>query len=207
LTPSGGTWVQSVLHRFGGSGDGAQPSRDLVLVLDQAGNIYGTTSGGGVYGYGTVFELSYSGSGWNETILYNFQGASDGAGPSGGVLFDQAGNLYGIDDSVVYILSPSGGRWNFQVLTTIQAGSGAGLTMDAAGNLYGASVGGGYGCGVIFEVVKGQDTWSYTALHNFAGSDGKEPYTTVAIGANGKLYGTAAYGGAYGYGVVWEISP
>src|SRR5208283_5900999 len=87
------SWTETVLYAFeGGPSDGANPEFG-DLIFDQEGNLYGTTYGGGTYGYGTVFQLTPSGSGWTESILYAFSG-SDGAYPNG-VIFDNAGNLYG----------------------------------------------------------------------------------------------------------------
>ena len=102
LTPLNGGWTQKVLHSFSGGADGALPYSGVIL--DRAGNLYGTTPAGGGSpgcgdGCGTVYELSPSGSGWTEKILYAFQGGTDGDGAYGGVIFDQAGNLYGSTSS------------------------------------------------------------------------------------------------------------
>src|SRR4029077_9577645 len=81
LTPdSNGSWTETVLHNFGGEGDGAGPEGSLTF--DKQGNLYGTTTGGGAYGnYGTVFKLSPSGTGWIETVLHSFQGGINGPDP------------------------------------------------------------------------------------------------------------------------------
>lgn len=95
LSPNGGgTWTETVLHAFEGS-DGAYP--DGRVVLDGVGNLYGTTTRGGSYDAGIVFKLSPgSGGQWNQTILHTFTGGSDGAAPTGNVILDKAGNLYGV---------------------------------------------------------------------------------------------------------------
>ena len=99
LTSSDGGWTESVLYNFTGGSDGGLPSAGVIF--DTAGNLYGTTHYGGNlacnfgYGCGTVFQLTPSGSGWMEKVLYSFQGASDGASPVGGLIFDSSGNLYG----------------------------------------------------------------------------------------------------------------
>jgi uncharacterized repeat protein (TIGR03803 family) len=93
---AGGGWTEKVLHSFTNDGtDGHNPYAGLAL--DAAGNLYGTTSGGGAYGGGTVFELSpTTGGGWTETIAYSFNtNGVDGQGPLAGLIFDAAGNLYG----------------------------------------------------------------------------------------------------------------
>lgn len=101
LTPSGGSWSQSVLYLFSGSskGDGSEPIAGLVA--DSNGNLYGTTFQGGTgncdgFGCGTVFKLAPNGQGqWTETILYSFQGGRDGSNPGGALVMDSTGNLYG----------------------------------------------------------------------------------------------------------------
>src|SRR5208337_188863 len=90
LTPSGGGWIQTVLHSFVAGADGSNPKAGLVF--DIAGNLYGTTVVGGTYGNGTVFQLQPSGSGWIENILYSFTGGTDGGQPSAGLIFDSLGN-------------------------------------------------------------------------------------------------------------------
>ena len=89
-----GEWTKSVLHWFAGGSDGSEPGLG-DLIFDQAGNIYGTTTAGGAYGYGTVFKLTPSGGSWTETVLYSFTGGSDGSAPESGLIFDNVGNLYG----------------------------------------------------------------------------------------------------------------
>jgi uncharacterized repeat protein (TIGR03803 family) len=101
LSPNlNGTWSETVLHTFTGVPDGAVPWVG-ALISDSAGNLYGTTSAGGIAtgcpfgsaGCGTVFELSPNGSGWTENILYSFTGGADGSDPLGPVTMDALGNL------------------------------------------------------------------------------------------------------------------
>jgi uncharacterized repeat protein (TIGR03803 family) len=88
-----GGWQYRILHSFTGSADGNSSS---ALIVDAAGDLYGTSSGGGAYGYGVVFKLMLSPEGiWTEQVLYQFTGADDGAFPSAALIFDRAGNLYG----------------------------------------------------------------------------------------------------------------
>jgi len=187
------------------------------VIFDRNGNLYGTTIFGGA-GVGTIFQLTSSGSGWTKNVLYRFQGGSDGGCPFGGLISDEAGNLFGSTSgynsqvATIFELTPSGGGWTFSVLYTF-AGDGpkASLVMDAAGNLYGTTCG---DCelsndkGTVFKLTHSGNSWIYTLLHQFTGgTDGAEPFSNVTLGANGKLYGTATGGGAHGYGVVWEITP
>ena len=101
--------------------------------LDAAGNVYGTTSIGGVSGNGTVFELVKANS-WKETILHYFQNTSDGATPYAGLISDAAGNLYGGatqggtgGGGTIFELSPSGATWTFTVLYGCRDGRFPGL--------------------------------------------------------------------------------
>jgi len=168
----GGAWTYTVLYAFTmQNGDGAFPGSGLVF--DAAGNLYGTTSGGGsnigicqYYGCGTVFELSpNSGGGWTETVLYAFKGGSaDGQNPEGSLIFDQNGALYGttvvggdskscLSCGTVFRLTPPskpGGEWTEQVLHRFNNFSGgfwpeAGVVADKSGALYGTTNEGGQG--------------------------------------------------------------
>jgi len=228
LTPGSGGWNEKVLHRFGiRKGDGAAPFAGLIL--DAAGNLYGTTVGGGTgcagNGCGTVFELTPTSNGnWKELVLHRFDNnGKDGATPGwGALLMDGAGSLYGTTagggccDGVVFKLTPgSGGHWTETILYTFRGGAsgfepGAGVVMDKAGNLYGTTIAGGSGCGcgVVYELspnAKGK--WKYTVLHTFLGSDGAQPDANLILDDKGNLYGTTATGGANGGGVVFELTP
>jgi uncharacterized repeat protein (TIGR03803 family) len=163
----GGGWQERVLHRFAAfAGDGQYPFSGVVM--DAAGNVYGTTFSGGVNGNGSVFMLSFSVAGWKETILHNFSKARNGTGPVGGLVFDKAGNLYGTASSggpgscgcgVVFKLSPkAGGKWQYSVLHSFRGpdgdGANAGLIMDGKAHLYGTTLfGGAHGNGVVFEII------------------------------------------------------
>ncbi len=130
---------------------------------------------------------------------------------------DGSGNLYGTTTTggsgsggTVFELSPSNGNWTFTLLYSLSGngGSSANLTMAAAGNLYGTTVqDGAYGHGNVFKLTPSSGGWAYTSLHDFSGSDGDSPYGDVMLDPNGSLYGTASEGGAYGYGVVFQITP
>ncbi len=221
LSPSNGGWTQNVLYTFnGGTGDGASPWAGVIL--DHAGNIYGTTEFGGAYGYGTIYELSPSGGGWTEKVLYNFQGQTDGGWPYAGLVFDTSGNLYGATTvggsgagGTLYELSPNGSNWNYAPICSFvrQMGELAGgpvatPSMDSAGNLYGATGGdGAYGFGEVFKATNSGGTWSCSDLYDFTGgNDGRLPRSNLVLDASGNIYGTAA-GGEQGNGVIFEIMP
>ena len=222
---------QTTLYSFSGSTDGYSPSSGLIA--DAAGNLYGTTFYGGSCasrerGCGTVFELSPNSSGgWTESVLHEFAGGSDGELPTGNLIFDGAGNLYGTasggshNEGTVFELSPSSAGWTEQVLYSF-GGIGnegelptAGLVIDAAGNLYGATILGGTGSnGTVFElspVIGGG--WSETTLYAFTGgSDGGWPYGGVQLDAAGNIYGTSSLGGitnstcSFGCGTIFRLS-
>ena len=154
LSPNGdGSWKESVLHAFcslKNCHDGANPLD--TLIFDKAGNLYGTAEGGGA-GAGVVFELSPIGDGrWKEKVLHSFAGRN-GAVPYAGLIFDQAGNLYGTTfeggvpgGGVVFKLTPHAtGAWGETVLHDFSDKAGAipfsGLIFDTAGNLYGTTYG------------------------------------------------------------------
>jgi uncharacterized repeat protein (TIGR03803 family) len=221
LTPSGGGWTEKVVHDFQGGNDGLQPTGGVIF--DRIDNLDGVTIGGGPGGYGTVYQLSPSGSGWIEKTLYAWfiVGHNGAGGPIGGLLMDPSGNLYGtcpVDNvpmlgwygGIVYELAYL--SWNYNVLfkwisDTDVVGPLDKLSMDAAGNLYGTTVrDGAYSEGSVFELST-TNGW-YTELYDFTGgSDGARPMSIVIMDANGNLYGTTVYGGSSGNGVVWEITP
>ena len=133
--------------------------------MDNAGNLYGTATAKGAFNQGTVFELSPSGGGWTEQVLYSFHGGNDGGQPVAGLIFDNAGNLYGASASwgsggggTVFKLAPSGGgSWTYSVLTSLTGADGpvASLTMDASGNIYGTTfMDDSFGYGSVFKLTK-----------------------------------------------------
>jgi uncharacterized repeat protein (TIGR03803 family) len=230
LSPSGGGWTETVLYSFAGGDDGAYAFGGLLF--DNAGNLYGTTGHGGGTGCGgggcgTIYELSPSGGGWTEKILYIFQGGNDGIRPDAGLIFDPLGNLYGGTydggaggGGTVYELSPSGGgNWSLTTLYSFVGskwGLVARLLMDSSGNLYDTTqYGGANGDGNAFKLTNnGSGNWSYTDLHDFTyGADGGVPVDSLVMDSSGNLYGTAFGGGAnpcgggYGCGVIFEITP
>ncbi len=193
LSPApSGSWTQTIVHTFQGTVVGAPAADGVVpvsgLIFDTAGNLYGTTSEGGKYGYGTVFELSpKTGGGWSQKLLHVFsENDTDGYGPDASVVFDKHGNLYG----------------------TTQYG-GTGLCTDYSSDDV-------IGCGTIFELSPSGGGWAEKIVYSFQlnGTDGWFP-TSSLIFENGNLYGTTQYGGAgfcgyegidFGCGTVFKVS-
>jgi len=218
LKLSGGRWQETIIYDFsrdaGGSG---------TLVLDSAGNLYGTTNSGGTHKQGVVFKLTpSSGGNWTEAVLYNFLNRS-----GNGVTFDSAGNLYGttVDGGLtscnppygcggVFELSPSGSGWTFHMLHRFNGSDGwfayYGVNLDSAGNLYGATYyGGAYGdetYGLVFKLSQSGGIWKETVLHSFDNSDGANPSGGLIFGPEGALYGVTANGGTND-GVVFSVMP
>lgn len=215
LTPSPGGWSENILYTFPYGFKGGEPYAGVVM--DSAGNLYGTSSRGGLSDVGTVYELSPTSNGWTETVLHGFGSGNDGRVPYGGLIFDQAGNLYGatalggtLSGGVVYELSPSSNGWTYKVLYNLPPAEGPfeDLSIDASGSLYGTSNSSGTGeAGMVFKLSQSNGNWILADLHDFTFSTAYFPYGGVTIDADGNLYGTAPYGGAYGYGVIWEITP
>lgn len=227
LTPAtGGHWNYSVLHVFTDP-DGAYPWGGLVR--DKAGNLYGTASAGGAHAGGTVFKLMpTSGGAWKEEAIHNFYSwPGDGNGPWAGLVMDQAGNLYGTTlaggvcgNGTVFEVSPSAsGGWIESVLYSFGCAPSDGnnprapLILDNAGNLFGTTSAGGStncggnGCGTVFELTPTGSVWTESVLHSFQGVDGESLLAGLVFDAAGNLYGTAAGGGAQGYGAVFELTP
>lgn len=216
LTPSHGIWAESVLYTFtGGSDDGASPFSGMIF--DTAGNLYGTTLYGGPQNAGTIFELSPTGSGWQKSTVYNFANGTDGSFPAGGLVLDQFGNIFGTtafgganNGGTVFKLTPSNGGWTFSTIFSFGGNYGSydSLFVDSTDNLYGTTAGDGtYGKGSVFELTPSSGGWTCSDLHDFTGgSDGSTPWGGLVRDASGNVYGTASGGGAYGYGVVFEIT-
>jgi uncharacterized repeat protein (TIGR03803 family) len=216
---SGGGWKTVVVHNFGNGTDGRTPEASLVLGPD--GNLYGVTiqgGGGSSCNCGTVFELSASGGSWSERVIHSFAGGSDGSFPSGGLVFDSDGNLYGVtsgggsaSNGTVFELTPGGDSWTESVIFTFGTTTGftgqspqCALAIDASGNLYGTTLAGGYGLGVVFELSRDSGDWKEKVIFRFLKSSTK---TGVVFDNAGNLYGVTVNGGRDGFGAVFELTP
>ncbi|MFY9979623.1 MAG: choice-of-anchor tandem repeat GloVer-containing protein, partial [Candidatus Sulfotelmatobacter sp.] len=214
------TGQHSVLYSFGSiADDGTDPVAGVTL--DPKGNLYGTASAGGPYGYGTVFELKYSTSGFTENILHNFEMQNDGGTPYAGLIFDRSGNLYGAatqggsgEGGTVFELTRSGSGWTFNVLNGL---AGWGISGTFRNVLFDASTGiiyatthcdGAYSSGTVYSLTPSAGTWSYTELYTFTGgTDGYYVFSNLVMDKSGNLYGTTNTGGANGYGEIFRVTP
>ena len=209
--------TETILYSFNGlTGDGFYPASSLIM--DSAGNLYGTTVYGGANGDGTVFKLSPGGV---ETVLHSFTGANgDGNDPYGGLVIDSKGNLYGVtvfgganNTGTVFKITRRGKEkvlYSFGNTANDGASPNAALLMDNAGNFYGTTVGGGLnncslGCGTVFKMSR---TGKETVLYRFGNSngDGFWPDCSLIMDSNGNLYGTTSKGGANGEGTIFQLS-
>ena len=221
LVNSGGTWKESLIHTFtGGTTDGEYPQQ-APLVFDKAGNLYGVTYQGGLYGYGIVFELSLSGGTWKETILHNFAGyPKDGTYPVGGLSIDAAGNMYGTtyqggshNYGSVFQMVLSKGKWTQKVIHSFAAGNSGdypvgGITVGKNGYFYGATIYGGttYNDGTVYRLFQARGAWVAQTVYLFSGgSNGTNPYSGLTMDTAGNLYGTTEYGGATKVGTVYKL--
>jgi uncharacterized repeat protein (TIGR03803 family) len=235
VTPSGGTHGagtvfkldaagnETVLYSFTGTGDdGLFPLAGLVM--DSLGNLYSTTTNGGAYGYGTVFDVDTAG---DETVLHSFDftplaGSSDGSYPDAGLVMDAQGNMYGTTDKGgIQVGGDQGQGTVFKVDTAgketvlyrftgyAKGGDGfhplAGLAMDAQGNLYGTtSLGGAKGQGTVFKLdTAGNESLLYSFVESEG--DGYNPSAGLAVDPVGNLYGTTYNGGNYKEGTVYVV--
>ncbi len=212
VTPAG---KENIMHSFGATlTDGTIPSH-VVPVMDQLGNLYGTTFYGGTHGYGTVFEITVGGA---ESVLYNFGAAkADSMYPSAGLTIDSKGNLYGTatsggmyDEGTVFRVTHSGTEaimHSFQNNGTDGYNLYAPLIRDVSGNLYGVTYRGGrYDYGTVFKVSASGVETILQAFTN-SGTDGANPIGGLLRDSAGNLYGTTYAGGANSSGTLFEVTP
>jgi uncharacterized repeat protein (TIGR03803 family) len=201
--------TEKVLYSFTGGDDGDQPYAGVIF--DNAGNLYGTTQFGGAHGAGVVFKLAHSTTGWKESVLYTFTGGADGSLPIGGVIFDDAGNLYGTaadggdpdcQCGTVFKLVPSGSGWTFSVLHTFTGGTDGAIPAASLifnGRLGGTTVGGGsHGFGTAFYLPTSGGT---DFVIPFNGYNANQPWASLT-----GSHGTSYYGGKYSVGNIFELT-
>jgi uncharacterized repeat protein (TIGR03803 family) len=203
----------SILHYFGGTGDGRTPL--AALLVDGDGNLYGTTEAGGL-GLGTVFQITPEGG---EIILYNFTGGADGRNPLAGLIRDAAGNLYGTTNlggslglGVAFKLSPEGDETVLHNFDAQSSDEEPRAPLLLVGNTFFGTTSGVHGAnangGTVFKL---NAAGSERVVHSFpriGGTDGREPLTGLIRDTAGNLYGvTSAGGGTSGCGTVFKLDP
>jgi uncharacterized repeat protein (TIGR03803 family) len=204
FTPSG--TFTAVYPFYAGPDSGANPTSGLKLGLD--GNLYGTTSAGGLYGHGTVYRITPSGQ---EALLHSFN-IDDGATPQNALEVDQNGDFYGVTAlggahglGTIFKITTEG---KFVLLHSFEGKDGSkpmgALKRDSNGDLYGTTyIGGQYGLGTIFKITP---SGAFSTLHSFDSTDGKKPLAGLEVGWNGDLYGTTSAGGKNDNGTVFKIT-
>jgi uncharacterized repeat protein (TIGR03803 family) len=197
-------WNETILYNFTGGADGGYPGYGK-LAFDQDGNIYGTTNLGGSRGFGVVFKLTRAGSGWTESVIWDFANGG-GYSPFSGVIFDSAGNLYGTTPSTVYELSPTQSGWSETTLSTTLGGAG-GLTWDTHGNLFGLTGDGSQGGdAAVYELTPQNGSWTSSVLYDF-GMLYFAPAAAPTFDAQGNLYGPLPSWPQVGFGEIFKLTP
>jgi uncharacterized repeat protein (TIGR03803 family) len=216
-----GKWTEKILYNFAGYKNSGNPR--FPVILDKAGNLYGTIVEGGAYGDGLVFELVLDKGRWTQKWLHSFNhDGKDGIGP-GPVIVDNVGNLYGTTANggantsgcngygcgTVFELMHNNSKWTEKVLHSFDGKDGHGsvtnVIFDNVGNLYGTTYEGGtdssgcngFGCGTVFELTPNNGKWTEKLLHSFGSTpDGAQPSGNLIRDAAGNVYGTTEAGGA-----------
>ena len=224
LAPDGsGGFAFKVIHHFTGGADGGAASAGR-LMIDDAGDVYGVATVGGVNGHGVVFKLRPTDQGpWTPTTLYAFKGEPDGSFPYGGLVRDASGTFYGTTyyggiegDGTVFKLVFANGKWYTRILHSFLDGEDGAypighLVLDGLGRLYGAtSEGGSAGRGTLFMLGPHPNggPWHYQVIHSFTGApDGADAYNGLVMDAFGQLYGATVHGGDDDEGAIYQVTP
>jgi len=227
-TVKGGTWTESVLHGFTGNDiDGRLPGT-TSLALTSKGTLYGVTSRGGTWDSGVLYQLTTTnGKSYTESVLYSFGDLADGSTPSGGILLDSKGNLYGVTlnggafgQGILYkFVPPASGKlgtesilYSFGGSTTTGSFPNGNLVFDSGGDIYGVTNGGGdaAGDGVVYMLTPTKSTWTDSILLSFSKSTGSNPVAGLTWNhTTNTLYGTTSSqnGLTSGDGTVFKLSP
>ncbi|MBA3914561.1 MAG: hypothetical protein H0X25_12100 [Acidobacteriales bacterium] len=176
LTLAGHAFATKARMLFNIAPAGKDPGGGLVAWQ---GSFYGTTSGGGAYDCGTVYQISQSGGVFTRNVVYAFKPAL-GCGPLAPVTFGKDGNLYGTtarggasDNGTVFELKPENGEWVETVLYNFQGAPDAGvpctkLVFDPEGHLYGTTIFGGTAdTGSVFKLTPEGEQWTESVIHSF----------------------------------------
>jgi uncharacterized repeat protein (TIGR03803 family) len=225
LAQQNGNWHEAVLANF--SSDNSAMAPYGPLVLDSAGNIYGVGANPGVIGNqsysGQLFELALNDGSYTTSTIHYFLGGSNDAGtPNPGLVEDSQGNFYGSsgnggeqnNNGVVFRFSPNAdGTWTETLIYSFGGDSNVvipygTMAIDSQGNLYGTTiVGGAYGLGSVYKLSLINGTWSVQDLYDFPPTIQGPSYGGIALDSKGNLYVVSQYGGSYGVGSIFKLTP
>jgi uncharacterized repeat protein (TIGR03803 family) len=213
-----GAWKLLSLYSFGGKPDGSGPQGPVIEQKN--GDLFGTTVSGGAYGFGAVYRMQPSGSGYTESVLYSFQGGTDGDYPRGGLIAVNTA-LYGTTEAggsassgTVFKLTPSGSGYTESIVHTFQGTSDgkqpeAGLCAGPDGALYGTTILGGLNSdGTVYRLMPSSSGYTESVLWRFGTSpeDGTNPMGSVIVDKHGVIYGTTINGGTSS-GTLFSLTP
>jgi uncharacterized repeat protein (TIGR03803 family) len=210
-------WIHNVLYDLGNGGNDQAYFGEPAF--DAAGNIYATSTFGGISEYGTVYEVSRSGRSWIGTDIYLFQ-QDDAQYPAHDVILDSSGNVYGTtggggehSEGAIFQLQRSGSGWVEHIIASFGAPDTcagytlSGIIMDQAGNIYGGTTGDG-ATACLFELSPSGNGWRFTVLYTLIISNNVEgPVGNLVIDGHGNLYGTTKSLGAFGLGNIFKLAP
>jgi uncharacterized repeat protein (TIGR03803 family) len=209
VTPTG---VFARIHAF----TAPETTIDATLIQGGEGALYGTTMFGGALSGGSIYRMQLVSGSWSYTVLHSFTPAT-GAYPEAGLVAGPDGAFYGTTESggnadkgVIYRLALSGGVWTYSVLHHFDGTDGASPftppVWGPGGAFFGTTTrGGSSDKGVVYRLIGGGTTWSYSVIHQFTGANGANAYWLVN-GGDGALYGTTLTGGTEDRGTLFRLS-
>jgi uncharacterized repeat protein (TIGR03803 family) len=225
---SGGAWTESMLYAFKGNSDGRLPVQTAALALTKSGTLYGVTSRGGTWDSGVLYQLTTkNGKTYSESVLYSFGDLADASTPSGPILLDSSGNLYGVtslggafNQGTLYKFVPAANGqlatesllYSFGGSTTTGSYPDGNLVFDVGGDIYGVTNGGGdaAGDGVVYMLTPTKTTWTESVLFSFTTDTGTNPVGGLSWNhKTNQLYGTTSSQNMHpaGDGTIFKLSP
>jgi uncharacterized repeat protein (TIGR03803 family) len=224
----GGAWTESMLYAFKGNSDGRLPVQTAALALTKSGTLYGVTSRGGTWDSGVLYQLTTkNGKTYTESVLYSFGDLADGSTPSGPVILDSSGNIYGVtslggafNQGTLYKYVPAANGqlatesllYSFGGSTTTGSYPNGSLVFDVGGDIYGVTNGGGddAGDGVIYMLAPTKTSWTESVLFSFTTDTGTNPVGGLSWNhKTNQLYGTTSSQNMHpaGDGTIFKLSP
>jgi uncharacterized repeat protein (TIGR03803 family) len=227
-TVTGGAWTEKQLYAFKGKSDGRLPVEAAALALTRAGTLYGVTSRGGTWDSGVLYQLTTkNGTTYTESVLYSFGDVGDASTPSGSILMDSLGALYGaayyggaFDQGALYKFVPAANGqlatesllYSFGGSATTGSNPNGNLVFDIGGDIYGVTHGGGdaAGDGVVYMLAPASTTWKESVLFSLTTDSGTNPIGGLSWNhKTNQLYGTTSSQNHHpaGDGTVFQLSP